>query len=106
MDKGIHGIIENNSSVLFFSKEGCPYCVKLENELKDMCVPFIKHMVTKETDRNLIQELKSITGMGTFPMLYFGTKKIGGYTDFRSLRLIGSIEEKLNQIGIKIDSQF
>jgi glutaredoxin len=79
--------------------------MKLEKELDEMNVPYQKHAIDM-SNTCILEELKLATGMRTFPMLYIGDEKIGGYTEFRSLRIIGTLEEKLNTIGIKLDSQF
>jgi glutaredoxin len=101
----IKDAVRNNKSILMFSRDKCVYCIKLEKELDAMSLPYQKHAMDM-SDTCSIEELKLATGMKTFPMLFIGDEKIGGYTEFRSLRIVGTLEEKLYKIGIKLDSQF
>lgn len=65
--------------IFFYSKDGCPWCQLLETELKQS--GFTCYRVIK-LDSKYHAKLKELTGMTTFPMLFFGEQCIGGYSEF------------------------
>lgn len=99
----LEGVLKENmenGKVFFFSKEGCTYCGLLENDLKEYNISYKKIMITSVED-SLI--LKTLTGLNTYPMVYFGKNQIGGYNEFLSLCLTNELEKKLNESNIKTD---
>jgi glutaredoxin len=101
-------IEDNHNNVFFFSKEQCPYCDKLERDLISHSIPFNKYTYdpSHELYQDNVKVLKEVTGMNTFPMLYFGAKRIGGYSDFNTLAISNMLPQALEPIGIKIDTEF
>lgn len=101
-------IIYNQSNVFFFSKDGCHYCLLLEKDLNTLNIPYTKcQLDSSDPDYEAhVSYLKQQTGMKTFPMLYFGSKLIGGYTDFQKLGMTGRLAEELAPLGIKFEEDF
>lgn len=91
-------------SILFYSKEFCPFCKKLEDLLLEYSIPFKKVTPTKTE----IDGIKNITKMTTFPMVMIGEECIGGYTEFYILLMTNGLEDKLkeNNIDIKVPTVF
>ena len=86
--------------VVFFSKVGCPYCDKLEQDLINMEIPFEKIIPLTEE----IPELKVMTKMTTFPMVYIGKECIGGYSDFSNLIATNNLQNKIQEnTGVAIN---
>lgn len=96
------------NTVFFISKDGCKYCKMLEMELNNMSIPFNKLTLDSQSDSytDSIEYLKKKTDCKTFPMLYIGEQFVGGYSDFMQKRLSNEIEEMLNVINIKVESDF
>lgn len=92
----------SENKIVFYSKENCIYCSSLETDLKSLGLTYTK--ITPSP--NEIPEIKQKTNMNTFPMIFFGTKCIGGYQEFNSMLLSNTIGEKLNEIGINITLDF
>jgi len=104
----INDALENNNGVYFFSKEGCKYCKQLEEELNSMNISYTKYLLDA-SDGNyacISTQLKQLTGMSSFPMLYFGKTKIGGYSEFRTLKMTNALNDELHKIGLKIEDDF
>lgn len=106
------GVVDNalkdSKSVYFFSKVGCTYCIKLEESLDSLNIPYTKY-VLDPADSNygcVAGHLKDKTAMTTFPMLYIGLELVGGYSDFKTLEITNGLEPKLKAIGLKIDLDF
>ena len=83
-------------AVCFFTKDNCPYCVKLENDLQSLSIPFEKVIVTEEFRDNLIEHTKC----KTVPQLFIGGKFIGGYKEFCELAGTPRLLEVLQPLGI------
>ena len=93
---------KKSDAVFFYSKPGCPYCDKLKVELESYAIPFTE---IKIESKDISSMLKEVTGLNTFPMLFFGPNKIGGYSDFISLCMTNQLNEKLNLIGLKSEKE-
>jgi len=91
-----------SGTILFYAKENCIFCTSLEADLKSLGLPYIKKYPNPED----IPVLKQVTGMSTFPMLFFGSNLIGGYQEFNSLVMTNQLNEKLKEIGINVSIDF
>lgn len=91
-------------SILFYSKDMCIFCKKLEDLLFEYSIPFKKITPTSAE----IDEIKRFTKMTTFPMVLIGNECIGGYTEFYHLLMTNGLEDKLkaNNIDIKVPTVF
>jgi glutaredoxin len=89
--------------VFFFSKTGCTYCDILADELTDLKIPFEKITLG---DLDQIAAVKEITGLTTFPMLFFGNRQIGGFKEFTKIASCNGLPEALDTLGIIIEPQF
>ena len=58
------------------TKDGCPYCVKLKDQLK------VDGISYEEVDRASVEDFP----YKTVPQLWLGGEHIGGYTDYMSLK--------------------
>lgn len=85
-------------SITVYTKTGCIYCSKLESLMQQYNIPYKKYTSTTQKD---IDDLKSISKMNTYPMVFFNTECIGGFSEFQSLLMTNSLEEKLKANGIK-----
>lgn len=101
-------LCENSSGIFFFGKPGCKYCDALEADLSDMKLSYQKYMLDPtQYDYNIVAEhLKTRVGLQTFPMLFVGNVKVGGYGDFKRALMTNVFEEILNENGLKFDSMF
>jgi glutaredoxin 3 len=96
-------VIEQHSgSVFFFSRDVCPYCDKLANDLDHLKIPFIKITIPKD-DHNAKEQLVSITQLKTFPQLYIGQTFVGGYDAFVKLIMTNQLGGRLAPLGISIN---
>ncbi len=104
-----YALVKNNNGMLVFGKKGCHYCDKLINELNLYRIPF-EYKCFDPDDKSYTEdakELKLLSNMTTFPMIYLKSLCIGGYNDFMSIVLKPDIlENMLLSIGIKIDNSF
>jgi len=62
-----------------YSKEGCPYCTKIQQVLELASLPYVTYKLNIDFTRN---EFYSEFGEGsTFPQVVVNDKRIGGCTD-------------------------
>lgn len=94
---------QHKNHVFFFSKTGCTYCDILADELTDLKIPFEKITLG---DLDQIAALKEITGLATFPMLFFGNRQIGGFKEFTKIASCNGLPEALETLGITMEPQF
>lgn len=85
--------------ISFYAKKGCVFCEKLEQLLKDIKIPYEKIY----PDPGQIAQLKELTKMKTFPMVFIGKECIGGFTEFNTLYITNGLEKKLKLFGIDLE---
>lgn len=85
--------------IKFYAKAKCVYCIKLEQLLKELKLPYDKIY----PNDNEIQSLKDKYKMKTFPMVFLGNELIGGFTDFEHLLMTNELEKKLKAHGIYLE---
>lgn len=72
---------------VFYSKEKCPYCEKLEELFKKKDTKYIKLTLDKDFNREEFNSLISTyTNTPTFPQIFKNGEYIGSYTNYMRLR--------------------
>jgi len=74
--------------VFFFSKAGCPYCIKLEKDLVHTNTPFQKYV---PVDQKEADKIKRLSKHPSFPILYINKNLVGGYNEYCTLALTNQI---------------
>ena len=69
-------------NVVIYTKEYCPYCVRVKNYLTSNKVDF--KQVHLDDDPKAYEDLKEKTGHQTVPQVFVDGQFIGGATDFFS----------------------
>jgi glutaredoxin 3 len=72
------------SDVTVYTIDNCPYCEMAKQLLTRRGVNYKEEYVPR-TDIQKLSEVRSKTGMRTFPQILQGEKLIGGYTDLAEL---------------------
>lgn len=85
----------NSQAVVFFSKDECPHCVALSNDLDSLQLPYRKVMLESDLRESLIE----LTGCKTIPQLFIGGRFVGGYKEFTTLCGTGRINQLLAPFG-------
>ena len=81
-------------SIMMYSTEVCPFCVRAERLLRAKGVSDIaKVRVDLEPARR--QEMMQKTGRRTVPQIYIGEVHVGGYDDLVALDRAGQLEPLL-----------
>jgi len=81
-------------SIMMYSTEVCPFCVRAERLLRAKGVSDIaKVRVDLEPARR--QEMMQKTGRRTVPQIYIGELHVGGYDDLVALDREGKLEPLL-----------
>ena len=84
-------------SIKVYAKHGCPFCDKLDDLMHEYD---IKHTKYYPSTPKQISDLKEVSKMNTFPMIFIGPECVGGYTDFLHLLMTNTFEEKLKAHNI------
>jgi len=84
-------------SIKVYAKPGCIFCNKLDNLMIQFSIPYTKYELSSQKE---IDEIKNISKMSTFPMVFIGTECVGGYMDFLNLVMTNTLEEKLKANNI------
>jgi glutaredoxin 3 len=79
--------------VKIYTKEGCPYCRRAKELLKDKAVAVEEIDVTN--DQKTRDELEAITGFATVPLIFIGDQFIGGANDLSELDESGKLDGML-----------
>lgn len=103
MTRSVEDII-SEYPLIFFSKEECPFCDKLEADLLSIGLGAYYKKVMLESD--LREELIELTKCKTVPQLFIGGKFVGGYKEFSILCGTGGIEKLLKPLGIEANLDF
>ena len=70
------------STAIIYTKDFCPYCVHAKALLADKGVSYEEINIDHVADRNeVLETIKSMTSMRTFPQIVLDGKHVGGYTD-------------------------
>jgi glutaredoxin len=68
--------------IFFFSKPGCRFCQKLEQDLSEKGIEYTKYSPASEKEAS---KIKAQTGRQTYPILYIDKVLVGGYSDYLAL---------------------
>lgn len=81
------------TEVKIYVTEYCGYCRMAERLLNEMNVPFEEIDVTHDpAERKMLVER---TGQRTVPQIFIGGEPIGGFTNLKSLKDSGKLNEML-----------
>ena len=86
----------------FFNKQGCPFCVKAQNKLDDLKIPYdlVDCPGNPNYSDDIKKQLEQISGMKTYPKIFVGKKIIGGCSEMMSAISSGSFFKDLDTEGI------
>jgi glutaredoxin 3 len=88
----------NTQTVVFYSKDNCPYCDYLQADLEKLKIPYKKVTITSTNRQALIE----FTKCKTVPQLFIGGSFAGGYQQFVQLLTTGKLKTLLAQYDIVI----
>ncbi len=76
--------VPSKNLITIYSKVNCKYCTKIKEYFNDKKIRYIdvEFNPEKPSYEDDVKNLKSMTHMNTFPMIYIGEKLVGGYSDF------------------------
>lgn len=80
-------------SVTIYTKDYCPYCVKVKSLLTSIGASFEEIDVTHNAD--LFMEIYQKSHMRTVPQIFSGDECLGGFSDIEALHQEGKLLEKL-----------
>lgn len=66
--------------VEIYAKDGCPFCIKAKELLKQRRLPFVEYKVGAEVSKETLSE-RAGTPVRTVPQIFIDDKHIGGYTE-------------------------
>lgn len=92
----------NSQVVVFFSKQDCSYCDKMEVDLKCMLIPYKKVYVDDTFKHDLLDHTK----VKYLPQLFIGGNYIGGYSEFATMCANGKLETLLKTYDINVEIDF
>lgn len=84
-----------NSSVLIYSKEVCPYCVKAKNLFLKLGVSF-KEIDVSQNHAFKEEMIKKSGGRMTVPQIFINDFHVGGCDDLYALHQAGKLTPLLN----------
>ncbi|MEK7989647.1 MAG: glutaredoxin 3 [Thiotrichaceae bacterium] len=71
-------------TVVMYSTQICPYCMRAEHLLKNRGVEHIEKIMV-DLDSEKMHEMMQRTGRRTVPQVFIGDKHIGGFDDLSEL---------------------
>jgi len=71
-------------TVVMYSTQICPYCMRAEHLLKNRGVKHIEKIMV-DLDSEKMREMMQRTGRRTVPQVFIGDKHIGGFDDLSEL---------------------
>ncbi|GAM19476.1 hypothetical protein SAMD00019534_026510 [Acytostelium subglobosum LB1] len=93
----IRQLIQANKLIVF-SKDYCPYCVKVKQLLQKLGqTPYVVEINKLPNSSEYQSALKSISGMSTVPQVFINQKFIGGCSDTEALHSKGKLVPLLTE---------
>lgn len=84
---------ENNTKIVIYTKDYCPYCAKAKSLLKMKNAAFQEIKVTND---DILQEMiKKSMGRKTVPQIFINGQAIGGSDDLHALNDQGKLDQLL-----------
>lgn len=96
------------SSILIFSKIGCPYCKKAKDLLNNLNLPY-QETVLNTNDPNYISkrdQLFNNAGHRSYPIIYIGNQFVGGYSELVHSYNTLKLHKMCANIGLHIPFDF
>lgn len=81
-------------TIIVYSKDYCPYCVKAKNLLKKKGASFTEIDLSKHPEK-LEEMLAKSGGRKTVPQIFIGDRHIGGFDDMAALDAKGELDALL-----------
>jgi glutaredoxin 3 len=85
------------TTVKVYTIPNCPFCTNAKNLLADQKIDFEEIHIDR-SDEARRAELSKLSGMKTFPQIFFGKKVIGGFTDLKQLHDTVGLKSALNAV--------
>lgn len=86
-----------NQSVVIYTTQFCPYCVRARNLLDEKGVAY--ENIAVDHDPQLRREMMTRSGLNTVPQIWIGEQHIGGCDEMMLLERQGRLDEILVQAG-------
>lgn len=104
----VDGITMENP-VVIFAMEWCEFCWATERLCKSLELDY--HLVKVDsaalqsdgTGNQIRKQLKAVTGIPTIPQIFVGGEYIGGNSEILNAYLDGSLQDKLNELGLSFN---
>jgi glutaredoxin len=85
-------------SIRVYGKKECIYCKKLDALMKEYNIPCQTFYPSTKQE---VDYIKKLSNMNTYPMIFFNSTCIGGFTEFQNMIMTNTLQEKLNATGVK-----
>ncbi|OGT42490.1 MAG: glutaredoxin 3 [Gammaproteobacteria bacterium RIFCSPHIGHO2_12_FULL_40_19] len=85
------------TSIVIYSKEHCPYCVRAKQLLE--AKGFSYHEIRVDLDEKALQEMLTRSQRRTVPQIFINNQPIGGYDDLYALDQSGKLDKLRFQKG-------
>lgn len=83
-------------SIIVYSKDYCPYCVRAKNLLTQKGAAFTEIDVTRD-EAKLAEMLAKSNGKRTVPQVFIGETHVGGFDDLHALDQSGKLDALLKR---------
>ena len=83
------------SSVVLYTTQFCPFCVRAKSLLDSKGVQYTEFAV--DHDSQLRQEMMERSGRRTVPQIWIGEQHVGGFDDLYALERQGQLDNLLEQ---------
>lgn len=84
-------------SVVIYSSDYCPFCIKAKSLLQNKSVSYTEHKVDGKP--KLRQQMQAKAGRSSVPQIWAGDTHIGGCDELFALERAGKLEPLLKSIG-------
>lgn len=87
--------MKDNTKVVIYTKDPCPFCVRAINFLNARDIPFQEIDLTG--NQSEMDRMKQETGWATMPIILINNELIGGYTDLVALENDNKLQSLLER---------
>ncbi|KAA8490480.1 5'-adenylylsulfate reductase 2, chloroplastic [Porphyridium purpureum] len=91
-----------SSSIVMFSKSGCPFCEEVRQIFTKLAVPYTEYKVEDSPD--LIAALERLTKQSTVPNVFIQKRHLGTAENMKRMYADGELAKILNEAGLKLSS--
>lgn len=84
------------NSVTMYTSQGCTYCQKAEQLLKNKGVEALTRIYV-DSDAESLNKMISLTGRRTVPQIFIGDIHVGGFDDLSLMNWDGSLDKLLGR---------